>query len=52
METENMIKKMIEQWIKEHQDELEKAKKQIAYWEEIADREQNYITYLTAMKGN
>ena len=49
METENMVKKMIEQWIKEHQDEKEKARKQIDYWTEIMEREDNYISYLKTM---
>ena len=49
METENMVKKMIEQWIKEHQDEKEKARKKRDYWTEIMEREDNYISYLKTM---
>jgi tryptophanyl-tRNA synthetase len=49
MDAKSMVKKMIEQWIKEHQDEKEKARKQIDYWTEIMEREDNYIAYLKTM---
>ena len=49
METKIMVETMIKQWIKEHQDEKEKARKQIDYWTEIMEREDNYISYLKTM---
>ena len=45
----NYVKMMINQWIKEHENEVEKAKKQIAFYEEVIERENNYITYLKNM---
>ena len=52
METENKVKKKTAQWrLQTYKDELEKAKEQVAYLEELIDKEQNYISRLNTTEG-
>ena len=47
METENKAKIKTAQWrIQKYKDEIEKAKQQITYLEELINKEQNYISRL------
>lgn len=43
---ENMVSRLVDLYIQGHKDEIEKAKKQIEYWEGVIEREENYIEYL------
>lgn len=48
---ENMVSKLVDLCIQGHKDEIEKAKKQIEYWEDVIEREENYITYLNSFNN-
>ena len=53
METENKVKKKTAQWrLQTYKNELEKAKEQVTYWEELINKEQNYISRLNTMEEN
>jgi hypothetical protein len=43
---ENMVSRLVDLYIQGHKAEIEKAKTQIEYWEDVIEREENYITYL------
>ena len=48
---ENMVSKLVDLYIQGHKDEIEKAKKQIKFWEDVIEREENYIEYLNSFNN-
>lgn len=48
---ENMVSRLVDLYIQGHKDEIEKAKKQIEYWEDVIEREENYIEHLNSFNN-